>query len=256
MLGSFDEADALVRHLPSRVELGAATRVCLARLRKHHHRHLPQNEGPPAPAGARLHAWAESHWITPAPDAKLFKSDEEARDKRESVALHFVALLQHLPARQRAVVLLRDITGLSGPETAGALKISGQAVEGVLHRARRSLRAADDVPGSDDPPDEVLRAYARAWEHRDGERLRDLVRRDVVLALPPHAAWFRGTAGFARFVRDCAGAYVGLTRANGCPALAFHEANGRLCAVQVVRFARGKVAEAVHFTGPRALKGF
>jgi RNA polymerase sigma-70 factor (ECF subfamily) len=256
MLGSFAEADDLVRHLPARVELGPATRVCLARLRKHHHRHLPQNEGPPARAAARLETRGESHWVTPAPDAKLFKSQGEALEKRESVALPFIALLQHLPPRQRAVVLLRDITGLSGMVTAAALKITPQAMEGVLHRARRSLRSADDVPASDEPPEEILRNYARAWERRDARRLSSLLRKDAVLALPPHATWFRGAAHFARFVEECPGAYVGLTRANGCPALSFHEANGKLHAVQVLRFSRGKIAEAAHFTGPRALRGF
>jgi RNA polymerase sigma-70 factor (ECF subfamily) len=276
MLGSFGDAEDLVQETlvkareSSRARLSLlriATDGCLDFLKKpHHHLHLPQRESEPAAIGEADGTLEETHWLTPAPDAKLFASPAEAAGKRESVALAFIALLQHLPPKPRAVLLLRDIAGWPAAEVAESLGLSVPAVSSALHRARRSLKGADEAAAKDLEPDpELLRAYVRCWEEHDVQGLAALLRKDVVFALPPHAVWFRGARTVARFVQTgrfepwSSGLRVRLTRANGCPALAFYlrsDKSYKLHSIQLVRFTRGQVAEAVTFIGAHYLRGF
>lgn len=242
MLGCFAEAEAIAREAPT---LRAANDRCLRAL--DHHRHLPQNESPPSKPGQPLTTFEESYWITPAPDARLFDSPAEAAEKRASVALSFIALLQHLEPKQRAVLLLRDIAGWRARETAEALGISPAAVNSSLRRARRALERADDVPAGEEPAPAVLAGYVRAWRARDGKALAALLHRDVVFAMPPHATWYRGRRDVVQFVQTAwkARQRIRLTRANGCPALLFESSRE----LQLLRFARGKVLEVMTFNG-------
>jgi RNA polymerase sigma-70 factor, ECF subfamily len=285
MLGCFADAedlvqDTLVRALRARKSyrgdaplghwlLRIATNGCLNLLKRHHHHlHLPQRESGPARVGDEIETLEETHWLTPAPDAQLFRSPVEAAEKRESVALAFIALLQHLPAKQRAVLLLRDIAGWPASEVAEALELSVPAVNSALHRARRSLRGAEErVSKEQEPTAELLREYVRTWEEHDLKGLVALLHRDVVLAMPPHATWFRGARNFARFVQTPrfaafwnAGLRLRVTRANGRPALAFYlrvtRSTYRLHSLQAVQFSRGKLVEAVNFIGEYYLRGF
>ncbi len=127
-------------------------------------------------------------------------------------------------------------------------------------------RAASEPPTrADEPPPEVLRDYVRSWEERDLERLTALLRQDVILAMPPHAVWFRGRAAVEAFLRTprfqafwSAGLEVAVTRANGLPALGFYSAlhGGGLHSLGVTRFSGAQVAEMTVFIGPRFLAGF
>lgn len=248
MLGSFADAEEIVRKLsPGKDPLRRANSACLKRLEHHHHRHLPQNEGPPSKPGGPLETFEEDYWITPAPDARLFDSPAEALEKRESVAPGLIALLQHLEPRQRSVLLLRDIAGWSAAEVGEALGVSPAAVSSSLGRARRALDAGDEASAGEEPTPALLASYVRAWKERDAKALAALLHREVVFAMPPHATWYRGRRDFVQFVQT---AWTGrprlrLTRANGCPALWFESKNE----LQVVRFARGKVVEAITFNG-------
>ncbi len=279
MLGCFADAedlaqDALMKAWEARATwkgegpfrhwlLTIATNACLNALAKRRRLELPQTERAPAAPGTPPQELEASRWLTPAPDARLFPDPQQAAEQRESVALAFLAVIQRLPPRQRAVLLLKDVVGMSAEEIAAALELSVPSVSSALHRARQ---AAGEPPApAEEPPPEVLREYVRSWEERDLDRLTALLREDVILAMPPHAVWFRGVPAVVAFLRTprfqafwSAGVEIAVTRANGLPALGFYSAlyGGRLHSMGVTRFAGGRVAEMTVFIGPRFLFGF
>jgi RNA polymerase sigma-70 factor (ECF subfamily) len=282
MLGSFAEAEDLVQEVLLRAWrardtyagdapvshwlMRIATNACLTALAQRRRRELPQLEHEPVEVGAPSVDLPSSHWITPASDARLFPSPATAAETRESVAIAFIALLQRLPPRQRAVLLLKDVVGWSADEIASGLGLSLPSVNSALHRARRTI--AIEPARADEPEPELLRAYVRSWEERDVDALVALLRQDVVFAMPPRAIWFRGADAVARFVATprfaaflARGLRVQLARANGLPALAFYAigpAGGppRRHSIQLVRFVAGQVAEATTFIGEDYLRGF
>jgi RNA polymerase sigma-70 factor (ECF subfamily) len=167
---------------------------------------LPESYGPPAehaPEGAPI---TEVAWLEPYPDALLegvadTEPGPEARyEQHEAVQLAFVAAIQHLPARQRAVLLLRDVLGWSAAETAGLLDTSVASVNSALQRARATLEQR--VPSEDDSshaaPDDrqraILMRYLTAWEGADLEGFVALLHEDAVLNMPPWPQWYRGRA--------------------------------------------------------------
>jgi RNA polymerase sigma-70 factor (ECF subfamily) len=188
-----------------------------------------------------------------------------ALETRESVALAFLALLQRLPPRQRAALLLRDVLEWSAEDVAQALDLSLGSVNSALHRARQTL-SAPATPTSTEPDPETLGAYLRSWEQHDVEGLLNLVRDDVVFAMPPHSTWFCGRADLERFLRGptfnprwAAGFRAIPTRANGAPALAFYRKVDDAFAqssLQVLRFDGQRLAEITSFIGPGYLRGF
>jgi RNA polymerase sigma-70 factor (ECF subfamily) len=282
MLGSFEEAedtvqDVLVRAWRARDTYAGdaplehwlmriATNACLNFLTRARPRALPQLEREPIVPGGPLQELEAAAWVTPAPDARLFPDPARAAEAREQVALAFVALLQRLPPRQRAVLLLKDVVGWSAEEIASALELTVSSVNSALHRARETVSARPREPAGDPPP-EVLDAYLRSWETRDLDSLVALLRKDVVFAMPPHGAWFHGAESLAAFLRMppfslrwARGLRATHTRANGQPALAIYfpgdDGVFRLHSIQVVRFEDGAVAEATNFIGAYYLRGF
>jgi RNA polymerase sigma-70 factor (ECF subfamily) len=182
------------------------------------------------------------------------------------VALAFIALLQRLPPRQRAVLLLKDVVGWSSEEIAAALELTVSSVSSALHRARETVAARPRGPIADPPPD-ALRDYVRAWEARDLEALVARLKDDVVFSMPPHATWLWGRDALAAFlqrppfsVRWARGLRAAPTRANGVPAVVWYapDADGawRLHSLQVMRFEGGQLAEATNFVGATYLRGF
>ncbi len=156
MMGSWADAedvaqDALLRAWEARERwtgagplghwlLTIATNTCLNALERRRRLVLPQLERAPAARGTPVEptdAFEDAGWLTPAPDARLFPDPHEAAERRERVALAFVALLQRLPARQRAALLLKDVVGMSAEEIAAALGLSLASVNSALHRARQ-----------------------------------------------------------------------------------------------------------------------
>jgi RNA polymerase sigma-70 factor, ECF subfamily len=210
-----------------------ATNRCLnvLRGRRRGPREVPAMAEPPNPT--RL---SEPIWLEPYPDVLLegivdAAPGPDARyETREAVGLAFVAALQHLPPRQRAVLVLRDVLGFRGDEVADMLETSQAAVKAALQRARAKVddeladggREAAPVPGSRRER-ELLGLFAAAVERGDTEGIVSLLTDDAWVRMPPQPYEYQGHAAVAAFLRDRAirrGAPLRLvpTRANGQPA--------------------------------------
>ena len=188
-------ADAPLRHWLLRI----ATNACLNTLDRRRPRRLPQLEGTASSVQSAFERVEEIEWITPAPDAKLFASPEDALQAREEIALAFVALLQRLPPKQRAVLLLKDVVGWISEEIAPALELSVSSVSSALHRGRETLASAPR-PLAVEPPLGVLNDYLRCWEERDLDGLVGRLREDIVFAMPPFTNCFRGSEAVRDFL--------------------------------------------------------
>jgi RNA polymerase sigma-70 factor, ECF subfamily len=236
-----------------------ATNTCLNALARRKRLLLPQLEGEPAGRDFTLGELEPELFVAPAPDARLFPDPEELSESRESVALAFVALLQRVPPKQRAALLMKDVLGWSADEIADALELTVSSVNSALHRSRAAI--AREKAAIEEPTPETLRSFVRAWETRDLDGLVALLHEDVVLAMPPYQAWFRGVesvVGFLQSPRFSAWWARGLrlleTRANGLPAFAFYgRAEGDETLVQrsimVARFHARRAAELTVFVG-------
>lgn len=270
MLGSFADAEDLVQDVlvsawNARAQyrgdvplvhwlMRIATNRCLDEIARQRRRGLPTFDRPSQASFDHIERLESADWITPAPDSVL--------ETRESVALAFIALLQRLPPKQRAALLLKDVVGWSADEIADALELSLPSLNSALHRARESLASQARAP-KDDPTPDVLREYIRSWEQRDVDALVALLRDDVTLAMPPHATWFHGptVASFLRSQRFSGfwnrGTRIFQTRANGQLALAFYcDAEFVPHSIQLVEFRDGKVSEMLQFIGPTYFRGF
>jgi RNA polymerase sigma-70 factor (TIGR02960 family) len=177
--------------------------------------------------------WPDPWWLEPYPDLLLDDTEAgpEARyDSRESIALSFVAGLQHLPPQQRAVLVLRDVLGFPAAEVAGILGITPAAVNSALIRARSGLRRdrdIRDVPLPKSPAEaEVVGRFVDALEHFDLGRLVALLTEDATLTMPPEPVEFRGPEAIAAFLRELPFRDQELklvpTRANGQPAFVYY----------------------------------
>jgi RNA polymerase sigma-70 factor (ECF subfamily) len=218
-----------------------ATNVCLRALERRRRRILPPD----------AEAAVETLWLEPFPDAGL-PSDEraspEARyEERESVELAFVAALQHLPPRQRAVLLLRDVLGFAPAEIADSLETSPAAVYSALQRAHAAVEAKAPARSQqatmralgDRRLRELAERYVAAWEAADVSRLLALLTEDATFAMPPLPQWFRGREAIGEFLAGgpfANGPRWRLTPAqlNGQLAFAYTRADGCPHAVDVV----------------------
>ncbi len=251
-----------------------ATNACLNALasRASARRVLPETLGPPSdrmPGGEP----AEVEWLGPYPDAALEGVPDTAPgpdaryEMREAVQLAFVAAIQNLPPRQRAVLLLRDVLGWSAVETAGQLDTSVQSVNSALQRARATLRSRfpDGRPGAQPPPDDRQRAllerYVRAWEGADVQGFVGLVTEDAIMTMPPQPEWYRGREALATFFRWAwrpggSRPFRLVPAAANCqPALALYsggpEGRGlRRHSLQLFTFEGGAIATIVNFHDP------
>ena len=167
--------------------------------------------------------------MTPIPDARVAPEGADPADVvqyRESIRLAFVTALQHLPARQRAALILCEVLRWQVSEAAELLTTSVPAINSALQRARstlRSLPAEDRSEPLDDVDSELLARYVDAFERYDIDRLVTLLREDAVQSMPPFAMWIRGAADIGRFMVEpgpsqCRGSRLLATSANGCPA--------------------------------------
>jgi RNA polymerase sigma-70 factor (ECF subfamily) len=208
-----------------------ATNVCIDMQRHVQRRARPMEMGPSSPPLESnlgpVHP--EATWVTPIPDARVAPEGADPAEVvqyRESIRLAFVTALQHLPARQRAVLILCEVLRWPVSEAAELLDSSVPAVNSALQRARSTLR---NLPGEDrseqldDADAELLARYVDAFERYDVERLVTLLRQDVVQSMPPFAMWLRGAADIGRFMVEpgpsqCRGSRLLATSANGCPA--------------------------------------
>jgi RNA polymerase sigma-70 factor (ECF subfamily) len=210
-----------------------ATNVCLDMLKRRGRRALPLEVGPPGTGDLAMgEPRPEATWVQPIPDAWLRTDDGDPAVMaiaRETVRLAFVAALQHLPPRQRAVLILRDVLSWRAGEVAHLLETSEDSVNGALKRARASLARADldaDPPDSAEVERHLLERYVEAFERYDVDALVSLLHEDAVIAMPPFALWLQGVADIRRFLaamQDDGGRDRVLpTRANGSPAVAVY----------------------------------
>ena len=171
----------------------------------------------------------EATWVTPIPDGRVAPEGADPADVvhyRESIRLAFVTALQHLPARQRAALILCEVLRWQVSEAAELLTTSVPAINSALQRARstlRSLPAEDRSEPLDDVDSELLARYVDAFERYDIDRLVTLLRDDAVQSMPPFAMWIKGAADIGRFMVEpgpsqCRGSRLLATSANGCPA--------------------------------------
>ncbi|MGE3671310.1 MAG: sigma-70 family RNA polymerase sigma factor [Polyangiaceae bacterium] len=205
-----------------------ATNVCLDAIAKRGRRHRPVELGPAGDLHSELTEHPRTHWLEPVPDALVLPDDADPSqlfNLRESVRLAFVAALQELPAKQRAVLLLTEVVGLSAAEAAEALDLSVAATNSALQRARATL-ASRDLSSHSAPlaetKQELLQRYVDAFERYDVDALTALMREDATLSMPPFALWLQGTNGIKDWFLGpgigCKGSRLVPTGANGLPA--------------------------------------
>jgi RNA polymerase sigma-70 factor, ECF subfamily len=192
-----------------------ATNVCLKAIERRPKLVLPVDFGPPTdPHEHTAPPLAESVWIEPYPDQRLGLAEPlagpEARyEQRESIELAFIAALQLLPPRQRAVLILRDVLGFSGEEVAQALDTSPEAVYSALQRAHKSVDArlpersqqATLRAIGDDGLREIVDAFVAAWEQGDVDAVAAMLTDDATIAMPPMPTWYQGRDAVAGFLR-------------------------------------------------------
>jgi RNA polymerase sigma-70 factor (ECF subfamily) len=254
MLGSLHDAedalqDTLVRAwrgLPRFEEQRAlrpwlykiATNASLDVIAKRPKRVLPIDHGPSVGAGAGPGTpLAESVWLEPYADELIgiedgYAAPEARYEQRESVELAFIAALQHLPARQRAVLILREVLGFSAREVAQSLETTTASVNSALQRARRAV--SERLPAQsqqatlrslgDERLRDLVQRYIDAWERRDVDLLVALLAEDALFAMPPFPNWFQGREVVIAFISSTGKPRLRhvATRANGQPAVGWY----------------------------------
>jgi RNA polymerase sigma-70 factor, ECF subfamily len=295
MLGSLHDAedalqDALLRawrglhrfesrSSPSTWLYRIATNACLDTIARRPKRVLPLDYGPEGGTQADVgEPLLESVWIEPYPDDALgiadgFATPAARYEQREAVELAFIAALQHLPATQRAVLILREVLGFSAREVADSLETTIASVNSALQRARRTI--GDRLPKQsqqatlrslgDERVRELVDAYVDAWARGDVDALRALLAEDAVFSMPPWASWWRGRETVAAFAKEavevCAAARTVPTRANGQPAIAYYSLDAETgsygaTAIDVLTFEGAQIKEITAFVKPDVFARF
>jgi RNA polymerase sigma-70 factor (ECF subfamily) len=214
-----------------------ATNVCLDMLKGRTRRSLPAEVSPAATGRLVMGApRPETTWVQPISDELIASQDPDPGDvvvSRESIRLAFIAALQHLVARQRAVLILRDVLGWRASEVAEFLDTSEDAVNSTLRRARSAIAAADLAAPSVESSDgdrQLVSRYVDAFERYDVDALVSLLHNDVLIAMPPFELWIRGVAdarAFLSSMKDEGGRDRVLeVAANGQPAVAVWRPGG------------------------------
>ena len=204
-----------------------ATNVCLDMLRSQKRRARPVDLGPSGKVEAFVDSTQpEYSWVQPMPDARVLPGTADPAEliaAKESVRLAFVAALQHLPARQRAVLILREVLSWQASEVAELLGTTVASVNSALQRARATLAARDvaEAPVVTGDQEALLARYVSAFERFDVSGLVSLLHEDAVLSMPPFEFWLQGRDEFARwFVGPgigCQGSRLLRTEGNGLP---------------------------------------
>lgn len=220
--------------------------VCLSALESQKGRRLPHHLGPPGGPGDSMEPLNEPVWLTPAP--------------REEIGLAFLAALQLLPARQRAIVLLREVLGWSAAETAELLEMTVAAVNSAHQRARETLEAKrhDEPKPIDAEVRPLLERYIRAWERSDLPSLVALLREDAVLSMPPIPTWLRGAANLEAAMQQMvfARSQPGEFTVEPMGSLLALRRNGQPYALQQLEVRDGRVAAITAFLDTRLFAAF
>jgi RNA polymerase sigma-70 factor (ECF subfamily) len=249
-----------------------ATNVCLDMLRGPQRRARPMDLGPASTADATLDSGRPEHaWVQPIANASVLPDDgdpAEVAAARESVRLAFVAALQHLPARQRAVLILREVLRWQATEVAELLDTSVASVNSALQRARATLADGDlqSVKPSqvDDEQRALLARYVDAFERYDITTLVSLLHDDVVQSMPPYELWLTGADEVGKWMLGqgigCRGARLVPTEANGCAAFGNYRVSGdgtwAPFAIQIVEVSDGRISGLHNFLYPELFAAF
>jgi len=288
MLGSGFEAEDAVQETMVRAWRGAdrfegrsavrswlyriATNVCLDMLRGPQRRARPMDLGPSSTADSTLMAGLPEHaWVQPVPDARVLPTDGDPAElaaMRETVRLAFVAALQHLPARQRAVLILREVLRWQASEVAELLDTTVVSVNSALQRARTTLKSvtADGTGPApmDSDQQELLKRYVDAFERYDIPSLVALLHEDATFSMPPYALWLRGPLEISRFLLGqgigCRGSRLLATSANGCAAFGSYKPAGpgilEPWSIQVIEVSGGRITGFNSFLYPELFAAF
>src|SRR5215212_2317117 len=242
-----------------------ATNVCLDMLKGRERRARPMDLGPSRePIEANLNTLPEVTWIEPVPDSLVAHDGDpaEVAMAHETIRLAFVAALQHLPPRQRAVLILCEVLRWKASEVAELLDTSVASVNSALQRARATLDEsditdADAAPTLDESNRELLARYVEAFERYDMEALTSLIHEDATQSMPPFDLWLSGRDDiFSWWVGPGAGCrgsrVIPTTTANGAPAFGQYKPNDagdgyEPWALQVVEIEDGKIVEFTFF---------
>jgi RNA polymerase sigma-70 factor (ECF subfamily) len=248
-----------------------ATNVCLDMLKGRERRARPMDLGPARePVEANLNALPEVTWIEPVPDTLVVPPEGDPAEvavARETIRLAFVAALQHLPARQRAVLILCEVLRWKASEVAELLDTSVASVNSALQRARATLEAsdlsaADAAPQLDEANRELLARYVEAFEQYDIDALTSLIQEDATQSMPPFDLWLRGRDDiFAWWFGPgigCRGSRVIPTvTANGSPAFGQYKPSPdggyEPWALQVLELSGGRIVEFTFFLDTETL---
>ncbi len=242
-----------------------ATNVCLDSLRAGTRRALPMDLSAPVPSttapGIPL---PEATWVQPIGDASVATGSDPAERAvlADSIRLAFVAALQHLPPKQRATLILREVLAWSAADVAELLDTTVVSVNSALQRARATVAAADtgdSLSAEDLGEDErrLLERYVSAFEAYDMTALVGVLHEDASMSMPPLALWLRGAdemlGWYTGFGAACAGSRLVPVQVNGRPGYAQYKPDpdggfGPWC-IQVVEVSRGRIAHIHHFLG-------
>jgi len=288
MLGSGFEADDAVQETMVRAWRGLdrfegrsalrswlyriATNVCLDMLRGPQRRALAMDMGPASTPEAFTGASRPEYaWVSPIADARVLPENGDPADlaaSKESIRLAFITALQHLPARQRAVLILREVLRWQATEVAELLDTTVASVNSALQRARATLASHNAEASRSQPVDvdqaELLARYVDAFERYDMTALVSLLRDDVVMSMPPYDFWLRGPESMRRWFLGegsvCRGSRLLATSANGCAAFASYHPDGRgghdPFALQVIEVADGKIVGHHNFLDTNLFAAF
>jgi RNA polymerase sigma-70 factor (ECF subfamily) len=253
-----------------------ATNVCLRMIERRPQRVLPIDYGPPADPHDGLGApLTESAWVEPYADEEDGFAAPEARyERRESIELAFVAALQHLPARQRAVLILRDVLGFSAREVAETLDTAPTAVDSALQRAHKSVEQRLPAQSQqatvralgDERLSQLVGGYVDAWERGDIDAVVAMLAHDARITMPPIPTWFQGRDAVAAFLtdrglKDAKPRRLLPVRANGAPAFGQYHwdaATARLIphGITVLTLRGAEIEEISAFLNPQAFTRF
>jgi len=252
-----------------------ATNACLRALENSSRRPLPSGLGAPGehPEAPLAPARPEVPWLQPIPDTRVSTGPADPAEivaSRQSMRLALIAALQYLPARQRAVLILRDVLGWRAAEVADLLGTTTTAVNRLLARARARLeQAAPDQNQIHEPAHPADRAlldrYATAFQNADIPAVMQLLREDAVFEMPPEPTWFTGRELIGRFLQARVLTKPGRfqmipTAANGQPAFAAylrgHDGAYRAHSICVLTIAASRVARVTSFNDPGLFPAF
>jgi RNA polymerase sigma-70 factor, ECF subfamily len=251
-----------------------ATNVSLDMLQGRKRRALPMDFGPSSTGDANPGVpLAESTWVEPIPDGLALQPTDDPAElaaSRDTIRVAFVAALQHLPPRQRAVLILREVLRWKADEVAELLETSVPSVNSALQRARSTLAASGVTDGDaaaprDEAQQQLLDRYVDAFERYDIESLVSLLHEDATMSMPPYQLWLETAADLGKWMlgggADCRGSRLVPTMANGRPAFGQWRPSGpggtfEPWCIHVLEISDGRISGITYFVDAKLFPMF